>query len=287
MLILKPNVHCTIWGGETLKHIYPCDGAIGHLYSCVPGGEFDSEIIYPESKVGQTLGGFLRENPIYRNAFPYVIAIVTPGSDLSIQVHPPRGLPHQKNESWVFLNAPKMGTIYGGCLAVDTQTIKNAIENGTLMEYVEQVAVADWDYVYVEGGTLHAMTAGCVVYEIEESGGATCRLFDYRRRQPDGSFRPLQIDEGIRCLRVENRVAIQPFRGGDTIVEKKYALSYHACCGVYSNVHSVPVCITVLGDLMIHDTPMSYGMSLILFPGEQVDLANNDCFVARAVMTDI
>lgn len=284
MLILKPKVHATIWGGDSLKDIYPQYENIGHLYSCVPYGEFDSEIIYPKSEKSKTLGEFIKNNPIYMNSFPFAVAIVTPQLDLSIQVHPPRGEKGEKNESWIFLNSPTDGKIYGGCKAKNKQEIIDAIEDGSLMSYVEEISIKKGDYTYIQGGTLHAMTSGSIVYEIEEAGGITCRLYDYNRRDKDGSLRPLQIEQGIKYLNVDNRICVKSIKSEKVQKEEKYTVQYLNRGGTYVNCTNIPACITVLGQAKLQDISIDYGTSVIAFPNEKLELGECACVIAQATV---
>ena len=282
MLILKPKVHSTIWGGNALKEFYPENNNIGHLYSCVPYGEFDNEIIYPKAEEGKTLGAYLKSNPQYKNCFPYAVAIVTPQLDLSIQVHPPRGIEGDKNESWIFLTPPTQGTIYSGCNTQNKQELSDAIESETLMRYVNKVSINKGDYTYIQGGTLHAMTAGSIVYEIEEIGGITCRLYDYGRRDADGKLRPLQIQQGLEYLQPQQTVCVQENCVGKTHVEDRYTVQYLDCVEVFENHRTIPVCVTVLGVAFVNGIQLNYGTSVVVFPQELLELGGCACVIACA-----
>ena len=93
MLILKPITHETIWGGNRLKPDSENKSIkIGHLYSLVSNGEFESEIINGELK-GQFLKDFFEKNKTKYNLnhfekFPFTISLTDATDSLSIQVHP-------------------------------------------------------------------------------------------------------------------------------------------------------------------------------------------------------
>ena len=46
-------------------------------------------------------------------------------------------------------------------------------------------------------GTIHALGAGLLVAEIQQSSDTTYRLFDWNRLGPDGRRRPLRTEEGL------------------------------------------------------------------------------------------
>ena len=53
-----------------------------------------------------------------------------------------------------------------------------------------RLPVRKGDYVFVETGTLHALTAGCLVYEIQQSTDVTFRFYDYNRVDFKGNPAP-------------------------------------------------------------------------------------------------
>ena len=118
MHILKPISHETIWGGKKLIPFAPeKHDKLGHLYSLVSNGEFESIIQNGEYK-NQLFKTYFEKNKKqfhldnYKE-FPFVIALVDPKEDLSIQVHPDDKCAKElenrafgKNESWYFIQAP-------------------------------------------------------------------------------------------------------------------------------------------------------------------------------------
>jgi len=119
---------------------------------------------------------------------------------LSIQVHPDDtfarsiGLPHGKTEAWYILSATPDAVIAVGLKhPVLAAELRRAIEDGSIAELVNWRPVMKGDVVFVPAGTIHALGAGLVVAEIQQSSDVTFRLFDYGRQ---------------RELHVENAVAV-------------------------------------------------------------------------------
>ena len=178
MLILKTIVHETIWGGSRLT---PFSGTnslkIGHLYSLISNGEFESTILNGEYK-GRLFREYFDENKekfglTEYKEFPFLLAIVDATEDLSLQVHPDdraakelEGVEFGKNESWYFLEVPESGKIYDGCKAASNTVLREKTAAGKYDDIIDYLPVEKGDYVYVEAGTMHAMAAGSLVFEI-------------------------------------------------------------------------------------------------------------------------
>ena len=124
---------------------------------------------------------------------------------LSIQVHPDdtfaraMGMPNGKSEAWYIISA-KPGAQIGIGLKhrVTPQQLRASIKDGSIVELVHWRAVAKGDVIFIPAGTIHAIGAGIVLAEIQQSSDATFRLFDYGRQ------RELHVDNGVA---VANAVA--------------------------------------------------------------------------------
>ena len=74
---------------------------------------------------------------------------------------------------------------------------------------------------FIEAGTVHAIGAGVLVAEIQESSNLTYRLYDYGRIDKSGKQRELHIDKALRVMNYSSTVAPrQPMR----------LLRYHQGC---------------------------------------------------------
>ncbi|MBR4592057.1 MAG: class I mannose-6-phosphate isomerase, partial [Elusimicrobiaceae bacterium] len=223
MLILKTIVHETIWGGKKLT---PYSGStnthIGHLYSLISNGEFESEILNGPYR-GKLFRTYFDENKEkfhlsrYKE-FPFLLALVDAAGDLSLQVHPndtmAKKLEHTdlgKNESWYFLETPKSGKIFDGCKAHSQAQLRQKVQQGKYREVIDELPVQAGDYVYVQAGTMHAMSAGSLVYEIEENCNATYRLYDFDRLDKNGQKRPLQTDKALQSIDVTLKSKAEPY----------------------------------------------------------------------------
>lgn len=282
MLILKPIVHETIWGGERLM---PYSGTgcrkIGHLYSVFQSDGLSNEIMNGSWK-GQTLGTYFEKNKERLHlegypAFPLVIALVDAAEHLSIQVHPDDraaqklvGLPRGKNESWFFLEPPTQGSIFNGCNCGTFDEFGIAIKEQRTDKAVGSLQVEKGDYVYVEGGTLHALSAGSLVYEIEENVEITYRVYDFDRVGADGKKRPLQIDEALACIHLDGKSSVKRY-GDRPLQERLYSTQKYEHIQSYTNKSMTLECFTILdGKAFVKQENMyvQTGQTILLEPQE-------------------
>lgn len=301
MLVLRPIVHETVWGGEKLA---PYSGSnsrkIGHLYSVYDSGDISNEILNGTWK-GRTIGAYFaaKKKNLHLeefDRFPLVIALVEAADHLSIQVHPDDGVAKRlegmlrgKNESWYFLEAPQTGKIFNGSKCRDREELERAIRNKELEKTVDYLSVKKDDYVYVTGGTLHALSAGSLVYEIEENMEITYRLYDFERTGADGMPRPLQLEKALAAVHPRDRSVIRHY-GAEPIEERLYVTQKYTGLRRYKNVSNTVECVTLLsGESYLPQAGqmIRMGQSVILEPGEELHMAIESAIVARPKRTNI
>lgn len=295
MVVLQTIVHETIWGG---KKLMPYSGStcekIGHLYS-VNCNEEGSNLILSGAYAGKTLNDYFgavksRFGLEKYDYFPLIVALVEASDNLSIQVHPDDGtaslldprIKLGKNESWYFIDPPASGFIYNGCLCRDMDELKQSILFGQMERAMGRLPVKKGDYTYVVAGTLHAMTAGSLVYEIEENAGCTYRFFDFDRIDKDGKKRPLQIPEAFFSIHLENRSDVTQYHGTDPIDERRYITWHFDKAERHENKSSTLQVFTILdGICEIDGIEATKGMSVILEPGEKLCIDQVEAMVAQ------
>jgi len=110
--------------------------------------------------------------------------------ELSVQVHPVQG--DVKTEAWVALRARDGAGVYHGFARdVTVGEVRTAAQDGTLPGLLRFLPLAPGNAVFVPSGTVHAIGAGLVLFEIQQSADTTYRLFDW------GRDRPLHLEEGL------------------------------------------------------------------------------------------
>jgi mannose-6-phosphate isomerase len=137
--------------------------------------------------------------------FPLLLKFLDGCERLSLQVHPddvhaarldPPDL--GKTEAWFVVEAAPNSVMYVGLKAgVGRERILGAIRRSDCEDFLNVLPVVAGDCILVPAGTIHALGAGLLVAEIQQSSDTTYRLFDWNRPGPDGRPRPLRTEEGL------------------------------------------------------------------------------------------
>ncbi|MCQ2289447.1 MAG: class I mannose-6-phosphate isomerase [Muribaculaceae bacterium] len=299
MLILKRIIHSTIWGGPKISKLAGVEGDnIGHLYSLYCREGISNEILNGEWR-GKCLNDVF---PLFKNEFglghfeffPLTLALTEAHQNLSIQVHPndkaASELEHKargKRESWYFIDAPTSGTIINGCTCSDLPQKKMMIEQERFMEMADTLAVEQGDYVFVEPGTLHAITAGSLVYEIEEGSDFTYRFYDYDRTDSQGNKRELHTAKADAALDINLKSVSRKYDGTTEIKEKTYSTKLIKNTETYTNESLGIECFTLVnGHLTCDGIDVPQGATVMLWPGETLDTCNVDLAFVSKIMKD-
>lgn len=237
MFELKPVTKHIIWGGERLSRDYGMGEngeKIAEAWELTCRGDGDNEIISGKY-TGRLLSEFVRENPQALGTkqkgdrFPLLIKLIDAEADLSIQVHPDDeyALSHTddmgKTEMWYIVDAkPGAKLIYGLKRKYTRDELKTAIAAGTLESLMNYVEVKSGETYFIPSGLVHAIGAGILIAEIQQNSNITYRVYDYNRRQPDGSLRQLHIELALDVIERFDPEAVKVEKTGDVIASCKY-----------------------------------------------------------------
>lgn len=213
--LLKPAGKDYLWGGSRLKDDFSKDidmSPLAETWECSTHPDGLSLVASGEYG-GRTLKDVLAENPAYlgqkhmgkSGGIPVLIKLIDARSDLSVQVHPDDEYAREheggalgKSEMWYVLDAQK-GTelVYGFRRSMDRDTLLESLKAGTVERYLQKVPIRKDDMFYIPAGQVHAIGAGALIAEIQESSNLTYRLFDYNRLDKDGKPRPLHVEKAV------------------------------------------------------------------------------------------
>lgn len=208
-----PYLKDVIWGGSKIckyKQLPASSDKVGESWeiSAVPGhesvvdaGEYKGMTL-PEliDRFGvQLLGSKVVER--YGKAFPLLIKIIDANQNLSVQVHPDDELARKrhnslgKTEMWYIIQSDKDAKIYAGLnTAMTPDDYVRRVAEGS---FAETLAVHDshpGDVFFLPAGRVHAIGAGNLLAEIQESSDVTYRIYDYDRRDAQGNTRELHTE---------------------------------------------------------------------------------------------
>ena len=200
----------TPWGGEKLRTVYAkpiAEVPTGESLeiSCIPGLEStdDAGVKLPEliAKYGARFAG-----KYAAEAFPLLLKFIDAADSLSVQVHPDDAYAGRvengklgKTEAWLILDAPQGSQlVYGIQPGTTLPALRTACEAGAAVEsYLRRVDVNPGDVCFIPAGCVHAIGAGIMLYEIQQSSDVTYRFYDWDRVDKNGNRRELHIDKAL------------------------------------------------------------------------------------------
>ena len=215
-LLLRPELHRRVWGGERLLTLYgetvPVRGKPGEpvgeswlldAASVVTNGPLAGRSLADlAAELGSRLVGsepFARYGP----RLPLLLKLIDADQPLSVQVHPDDSyaLRHEaasghlgKSEAWYVLEAtPGAAVLWGLRAPLEAAQFHQAAEQGELPGLMHTLPVAARSVVVNPAGTLHAVGAGILLFEIQQSSDLTYRIYDYDRVGADGQPRELHL----------------------------------------------------------------------------------------------
>ncbi len=145
--------------------------------------------------------------------------------NLSVQVHPTsdyEGLgegEHSKTEAWIIVGAEKGAGIYLGLKeGVTKAEFEKTLESGgDVTKYLNFVPVEAGDVFFIPAGTIHAIGAGVMLVEPQETSETTYRVYDYGRTDDKGNPRQLHVRQAIAVTKWDG------LRGGELVAALRRA----------------------------------------------------------------
>ncbi len=233
---LEASLHSTIWGGRRFER-----GG----WKKIPAGEITigeaweteiSTVIQNGVHAGKTLGALVEDlGPallgeqaiaIFGQRFPLLAKFIDANAKLSVQVHPDDRYAAEyengklgKTEFWYILAAEPGASIVHGFKAATSRTaVEQAIRDVKLEGLLHEEVVSAGDVIFVPAGTVHAIGAGVMLYELQEYSDLTYRLYDYGRLTADGTPRKLHIERSLDVIYYDTSSHIKmepvPLAGG-------------------------------------------------------------------------
>ena len=214
-LKFKPILQARIWGGDGLYRILgkggPEDKDIGeswelsdrdHNASVVSGGAFAGQNlkdIYARHARDILGSQFSLSWP----RFPLLYKFISARENLSVQVHPGPGSPlgEAKTECWYILDAPPGASLILGLSGEgDKKTVLAALQSKECQSALNRIPAKPGDLFFIPAGTVHAITAGMLLYEVQQNSDTTFRIYDWDRVDASGKSRPLHVQQSAQVI---------------------------------------------------------------------------------------
>ena len=218
-LQFEPILKERIWGGTKLKSVLnkPITSKITGESWEISTVEGDVSVVSNGILAGKSLNELIDSNPedilgtdVYKRfgkQFPLLFKYLDAREDLSIQVHPNDELAKKrhnsfgKTEMWYVMQADKDARIIVGFKENSNanEYLEN-LKNKTLLSILDDVKVKTGDVFFLETGTVHAIGAGLVIAEIQQTSDITYRLYDFDRVDSHGNSRELHVDLALEAI---------------------------------------------------------------------------------------
>lgn len=229
-LLLDPIYDKKIWGGRRLEtglgKSLPDDDPIGE--SLESG---DDAVVLNGRLAGKTLKelvdsegvcllgsrGLAHSDPF--GDFPLLVKFIDASGILSLQAHPndedARALGKRgKTEAWYVVQAePGSNLITGLSVPATAAEVRQSVEDSSFERLLERVEVSGGESLIVSPGTMHAIGAGVLLYEVQQNCDVTFRLYDWGRVDAQGNARELHLDQALATLRSDHHAVLtEPLR---------------------------------------------------------------------------
>lgn len=218
-LFLKPEFKDRLWGGTKLHDIF------GYTIPTETTGECWGISAHKngpcEIENGPLQGKKLNEvwdeyRSLFGNEegehFPLLVKILDANKDLSVQVHPDDTYAREveneaygKTECWYIIDCDPGAELIFGHHARTKEEFKGMIESGEWEDLLRRVQIEPGQFYFVPSGTIHAIGAGTMILETQQSSDTTYRVYDYDRKDDKGNTRELHIDRSIDVSTIPHR----------------------------------------------------------------------------------
>ena len=300
-LQFEPILKDRIWGGTKLKtylnkpiaseitgeswEISTVENDVSIIANGVFKGKSLNELIndFPE----QVLGAKVFEQ--FGKQFPLLFKYLDAREDLSIQVHPNDELAARrhnsfgKTEMWYVMQADdEARLIVGFKEKSSSEEYIQHLENKTLPSILDTKKVKKGDVFFLETGTVHAIGAGTVIAEIQQTSDITYRLYDFDRVDANGNTRELHVDLALEAINYDKVEAQKEYlkieNTSNEVVDCSYFttnfIPLNGNLNVNKNQNSFTVYMCVDGDfeLILNEEKCNYKKGdTVLIPASLTD----------------
>lgn len=220
-LKFNPILKEKVWGGQKLKHklgkvtksnhtgeSWEISGVKGNVSSVSNGvykGKSLQELLehYKHDFVG------MHTYKRFGNEFPLLIKYLDAQTNLSVQVHPDDKMAKHyhdsfgKTEMWYIMDADKDSEIVLGMN--ETYQFQPDVLHHVNADNVASVfnkrPVAKGESYFIPAGKVHAIGAGVLAAEIQQTSDVTYRVYDWDRIDANGNTRELHTDLAVKAIK--------------------------------------------------------------------------------------
>ena len=210
----EPYLKSVLWGGEKIakyKGIVTDQHNIGESWE-ISGVDGHESVVAEGDDKGLNLRqiiekykGDLVGNAVYAkygDTFPLLVKIIDAKGDLSVQVHPDDTLAkarhnsYGKTEMWYIIDAEEGAPIYAGLSKqISPEEYEKLVAENAIMDVIARHDSHAGDLFFLPAGRIHAIGAGNLLAEIQQTSDITYRVYDFDRRDANGNPRELHTEQ--------------------------------------------------------------------------------------------
>ncbi len=210
----EPYLKSVLWGGEKIakyKGIVTDQHNIGESWE-ISGVDGHESVVAEGDDKGLNLRqiiekykGDLVGNAVYAkygDTFPLLVKIIDAKGDLSVQVHPDDTLAkarhnsYGKTEMWYIIDAEEGAPIYAGLSKqITPEEYEKLVAENAIMDVIARHDSHAGDLFFLPAGRIHAIGAGNLLAEIQQTSDITYRVYDFDRRDANGNPRELHTEQ--------------------------------------------------------------------------------------------
>lgn len=222
-LLFDPILKDYLWGGTNIATVF----GKGSGQSCIAESweisdrEEGQSVISNGPLAGKTLAHLVKNynaslfGPGYTfQSFPLLIKIIDAQKPLSIQVHPTPAAclslgGEPKTECWHILECSGQAKVYAGLkTAMTKQSASLLMQKGEFSSHLHTFEARPSQTYFIPSGTVHAIGAGCLLFEVQQNSNTTYRLDDWGRVDKHGKSRELHQEKALASMAFQNTMAI-------------------------------------------------------------------------------
>lgn len=217
-LKFHPILKDKIWGGQKLRSFNKMSDLpnIGESWE-ISDVEGDTSIVSNGELKGFSLKQIVKNYKedllgkinykMFGDKFPLLIKFIDAERDLSIQLHPNDDLAKNRHDSfgktemWYVMQADDdANLIIDFNEKINSDIYLKHLKEKTLIEILNFETVKEGDAFYIKGGRVHAIGAGVMLAEIQQTSDITYRIYDWDRIDDQGDYRELHTDLAIDAI---------------------------------------------------------------------------------------
>ena len=216
----NPILKEKIWGGNKLKKILGKQSEssnVGESWE-ISDVEGNISVVSNGQYQGQNLKELIKEHKSeflgyenfenFESNFPLLIKFLDAKTDLSVQVHPDNDMAKQhhnsfgKTEMWYIMDSDKNADIVLGLKNknINPEVLQN-INSENVDEVFNREPVKKGDSFFIPAGKIHAIGAGVLAAEIQQTSDITYRVYDWDRSDDTGQKRELHTKLAQKAIK--------------------------------------------------------------------------------------